>query len=134
MPCLGQSLVGYHCSSVLKGDRTREVNRLKAGSHPPAVEQSIRATIDFFTTQVRQLEEQIQQQIDQRPDLLGQQHGLLTSIPGIGDKTAAITIGELPDVTFFKSAKQVTAFAGQSPEQLQSGTTLRQKGFIKMGS
>jgi transposase len=120
--------------SALKGNRTREINRLKAGTHPAFVEQSIQATIEFFTMQMNQLEEQVQQHIDQHPHTLAHSHHLLTSIPGIGAKMAALILSELPDVTFFKSAKQITAFAGLSPEQLQSGTTLRQRGFIKMGS
>ena len=50
------------------------------------------------------------------------------------NKTAAVILGELPDVNRFNTAKQVTAFAGLTPEQLQSGRTLRQRGFTKMGS
>jgi len=59
---------------------------------------------------------------------------LLTSIPGIGDKTAAILLGELPDIALFRSVKQVTAFAGLTPKQLQSGKTNRTGGIYKLGS
>ncbi len=119
---------------TLKNNRTRERNRLSAKTHPVIVRESIEATITFFTTQIEQLEQQIQQHIDQYPDELKQQHQLLTTIKGIGDLTAAILLAELPDLRLFQSAKQVTAYAGLTPKQLQSGKMKRTGGIYKLGS
>lgn len=119
--------------AALQKDRTREINRLKAGEHPKQVQTSIRQMIAFQDKQIANLQAEIQDHIDQNPELQ-QQKELLTSIPSIGDKSAAVILAELPDLDNFSSAKQLTAFAGLTPQQLQSGKTLRQRGFTKMGS
>ena len=118
---------------ALQKDRTREINRLKAGKHPKQVQTSMRQMIAFQDKQIAKLQAEIQDHIDQHLDLKQKQE-LLTSIPGIGDKKAAVVLGELPDINSFNTAKQVTAFAGLTPEQLQSCKSLRQRGFTKMGS
>ena len=119
---------------ALTQDRVREQNRLSSKAHPPVVQQSIEAAIDFYEEQMEELEKQIQQHIDQHPKQLKKRHQLLTTIKGIGDKTASILLAELPDLTLFQSAKQVTAFAGLTPKQLQSGKMMRSGGIYKLGS
>lgn len=119
---------------ALQADRTREKNRLKANTHPNLVQQSIEESIAFYDQQIERLTAQIQDHIDQHPDDLQEKQQLLTSIPGIGNKTAAILLSELPDVTLFQSSKQVTAFAGLTPRQLQSGQMNRSSGIYKLGS
>jgi len=119
---------------ALTADRTREKNRLTAQTHPDMVKRSIEETIAFYTQQIETLQAQIQDHINQHPDELQEKQQLLTSIPGIGDKTAAILLGELPDIALFQSAKQVTAFAGLTPKQLQSGKMNRAGGIYKLGS
>lgn len=119
---------------ALIADRTREKNRLSATSHPPVVKQSIEETIAFYSQQIEKLQAQIQDHIDHHPDELDEKHALLTSIPGIGDKTAAILLAELPDISLFTSAKQLAAFAGLTPKQLQSGNSHRTAGIYKLGS
>ena len=117
----------------LQESLTAETNRLKAGSHPQPVQESIDETMAFLKAQIAKVKAQIQDHIDQYPELRQQQE-LLASIKGIGTHTAAVILGELPPVTHFETANQVTAYAGLTPEQLQSGQTNRQKGLIKMGS
>lgn len=119
---------------ALTENRVREQNRLTSKAHPPVVQQSIEAAIKFYDDQIEILEKQIQQHIDQHPKSLKKPHQLLTTIKGIGDKTAAILLAELPDLTLFQSAKQVTAFAGLTPKQLQSGKMKRSGGIYKLGS
>lgn len=120
--------------AALQEDRTREKNRLKSGDQPAVIDKSIKAAIAFFDAQIADLEQQIQQHIDDHSDSLGKQRDLLKSIQGIGDKTAAIMLSELPDVSCFKTAKQVTAYAGLTPEQLQSGKSHKNGSLIKLGS
>ena len=119
---------------ALQVDRTREKNRLKAKAHPDVVRESIEESIAFYDQQIEKLEAQIQEHINNNPDELKEKQQLLTSIPGIGAKTAAILLGELPDIQLFKSSKQITAFAGLTPKQLQSGQMHRYGGIYKLGS
>ncbi len=58
----------------------------------------------------------------------------LTSIPGIGDKTAIMLIAISGDFEKFEHYKQLIAYVGFSPRIYQSGTSIRGKGHIcKMG-
>ncbi|MBP6471654.1 MAG: IS110 family transposase [Chloroflexi bacterium] len=98
------------------------------------VEQSIEETIAFYTQQIEKLEAQIQDLIDHPPDELKEKQRLLTSITGIGNKTAATLLAELPDIALFQSAKQVTAFAGLTPKQLQARKMNRTGGIYKLDS
>ncbi len=119
---------------ALVANRTREKNRLTSATHPEIVRQSLEDTITFYNEQIEKLETQIQNHIDQNPHDLGQKQELLTSIPGIGQRSAAALLGELPDIALFPSNKQITAFAGLTPKQLQSGKTSRTGGIYKLGS
>lgn len=114
-------------------DRTREKNRLKAGDLAEAVQASIEAHLTFLNEQIEIVLVQIQDHIDQHPDLKSKQT-LLKSIPGIGQKTSAILLAEIPN-TQQLSAKQMAAFAGLTPEQLSSGKYRRRKNTLsKLGS
>jgi len=118
----------------LKNDRTRELNRQQSGITSPSVSQSIADHIAFLDEQIAQVEEQIRQLIDQHPDLR-QQRELLTSIPGIGDITAATFIAEVPDVSRFESAGQLAAYAGLTPRQHHSGSSVHRRGrLVKTGN
>ena len=80
------------------------------------------------------LEAQIQAHINQHP-ALKRDRELLTSIDGIGDKTAAIILGELPEVDRFENSGQAVAYAGLSPQQHQSGSSVHKKTRLtKMGN
>ena len=118
----------------LKSDRARELNRKQSGLSSEAVLQSIDEHIAFLDTQIEQLEQQINDLIDQDPTLRQQQE-LLTSIPGIGNTTAASFIAEVPDVLRFESAGQLAAHAGLTPRQHHSGSSVhRRSRLAKKGS
>lgn len=108
--------------------RTQEANRLAAGPEA-AVRTSIEATLAHFDSQIAQLQAQIHDHFDQHPPLR-MQRDLLTSIPGIGETTAAILLGELLDLKRFQSARQVAAFSGVVPRLRQSGTSVRSRGAL----
>ncbi len=112
--------------SALIKEKTRESNRLKSGIESAVVKASIEANLEFLVAQIAQLEEQIQSHIDHYPDLKHDRE-LLSSIKGIGDKTAAIILGELPDVGSFDHCGQVVAYAGLSPQQHISGSSVRKR-------
>lgn len=113
---------------ALQEMRTQEVNRLAAGPET-AVRASIEATLAHFDAQIAQLHAQIRDHFDQHPPLRAQRD-LLTSIPGIGETTAAILLGELLDIKRFQSARQVAAFSGVVPRLRQSGTSVRSRGAL----
>ena len=56
-----------------------------------------------------------------------QQHELLTSIPGIGDLTASILLAEICDVSDYDNARQLAAYAGLTPSERTSGTSVKGK-------
>ena len=115
--------------STLIKEQTREKNRLQAGIESEMVKASIEAVLEFLSTQTAQLEKQIQSHIDQYSDLKHDQE-LLTSIKGIGEKTAAIILGELPEIDHFDNSGQVVAYAGLSPQQHQSGSSVHKRSKL----
>lgn len=58
----------------------------------------------------------------------------LTSIIGIGEKTAHALMAYLPDIELFSNAKQLAAFAGLSPRQHQSGKFTGTTKLSKFGN
>ena len=119
---------------VLKSERTREINRQKSGIQSQSVLADIEAHISFLNKQIASIEQRIRDLFDQHPDLR-KQRDLLTSIPGIGDTTAANFIAEVPDVTRFQSANQLAAYAGLSPRRHHSGSSVHRRGrLVKTGN
>jgi transposase len=112
--------------NALVNERTREKNRLKSGFESDLVHESIQNHLDFLTQQIAKLEGQIQTHIDQHPTLKRDRE-LLTSINGIADKTAALILGELPEIDRFDHSGQAVAYAGLSPQQHQSGSSVHKK-------
>jgi transposase len=115
--------------------RTQELNRLEGTSATGLVHASIQATVAHLDAQITTVKRQIRAHIDQYPPL-SDQRDLLTSIPGIGEQTAAVVLGELLDIKKrFTSARQVAAFSGLVPRIIRSGTSVRGRGRLaKLGS
>jgi transposase len=105
--------------------RTQETNRLELAA--AIVRPSIEATVVHLEAAITAIHQQIAAHIDQFPTLR-RQRDLIVSIPGIGETTAAIVLGELLQITRFTSARQVAAFAGLVPQIRQSGTSVRGRG------
>lgn len=120
--------------TALKADRQRERNRLQAGLSAPEVTEAIEEHISFLDEQIQQLERRIQDHIDQHPDLKADKE-LLISIPGISDTVAATFLAEIPDVRLFAQADQVAAFAGLTPGEHRSGSSVHRPGrLVKWGN
>jgi transposase len=109
--------------NALISEQTRERNRLQAGLESEVVKGSITDHLDFLASQITRLEKQIQDHIDHHPDLKRDQE-LLISIQGIGPKTAFKILGELPEVDHFDHSGQAVAYAGLSPQQHHSGSSV----------
>lgn len=111
--------------------RTQETNRAAAGQVVPAVQASIDTVVKTLTKEIAAVQQQIRDHFTQHPGLRGQRD-LLTSIPGIGETTAAVLISELFDKRF-SSARQAAAFAGVVPRVWESGTLRARGRLVKMG-
>jgi transposase len=115
--------------ATLMESRQQEVNRSQVPGIVKAVKRSIRSLIKHLDAQIADLERQIKDHIGRHPDLRHKAK-LLESIPGIGLKTAARTLAEIPDVEHFDNAKQVAAYAGLTPALRQSGSSVRGRSHI----
>lgn len=92
----------------------------------------IRCILRSFEKQIKKLEEKIKEIIlaDYR-----QLYEYITSIPGIGIRTACAVIAYCGDLSQFASPKQIIAYVGTSPQIRQSGSSLRKtSGISKQGN
>jgi len=114
--------------------RQQELNRRQAGIPSETLLKTLDDHIAFLDQHIADLLRQIRDHIQQHPHLR-QQHDLLTSIPGIGDLTAFKLLAEIVDVTAFDSARQLAAFAGLTPRERRSGSSVRGRSRLsKRGS
>ncbi len=113
--------------------QTEEQNRLQAPLVAPAVKESIEATLAHLGREIERVDREIEQLFGQYPPLRRQRE-LLTSIPGIGDTTAARILGEMPNIAEFRDVKAVAAYAGLSPRHYESGSIRWPSRIAKTGN
>lgn len=111
--------------------RQMEKNRLEVAS--PNVVTSIESVIAHVSEEITETEKAIKQHIDDDPDLRGKSE-LMTSIDGIGEKTAALILAELGDPLDYEGPKKLSAFAGLSPRQDRSGGYVGATRISRTGS
>ena len=90
--------------------------------------------LHMIIQQLELLNEQLDRVEHRIEDFVRKSNTKLTSIPGIGELTAGIIIGELGNLKNFKSASQVTAFAGLDVVVHQSGKYEHMGHISKRGS
>lgn len=112
----------------LKKMRQQEVNRAASGLLDDFTLQQIHSTIAYFDTLIQQTQQAIHDLIHADPQLK-QQHRLLTSIKGIGDKTAQTFLAEI-NIHHFNSPSQLAAYLGITPQQHESGTSVKKRAAI----
>jgi transposase len=113
--------------------RQAESNRLKSGVRSAHVAHILQDHICYLDNQIKHIEQLIQLHVDLDDDLARKKQ-LLLSIPGIGEKTAHILLGEILYFDSFESAKQVAAFAGLNPKQRLSGKMKGRSAISKIGN
>jgi transposase len=113
----------------LKGTRAEQLTRVQTPQLPEVVIKSINDVIAALDEEIERIEGAIDEHIERHPDLKSKRD-LLTSIPGVGRTTATSILAEMPNISEFRSAKAVAAFAGLSPMTRQSGTSLRGRGAL----
>jgi len=107
-----------------------ETNRLESASE--TVRPSLKRMIDNLKDEVKNVNRLIKDHIDDHPDLK-QQSDLLKTIPGIGEKTAHMLLGEI-EFRQFASARALAAYVGVTPRKFQSGTSLNWTRLSKLGN
>lgn len=85
-------------------------------------------TINYFNEQIRRLEARI--------ETLANEHdvAVVSSMPGIGKRSAAAIVAEIGDVKRFTCGKQVASWAGLAPSVYQSAGTFITGSITKTGS
>lgn len=111
--------------------QTMENNRLESAEGP--ARKSVEALLKVIDQQIQMVRLQIEIHIDSHPGLKSQQE-LLSSIPGIGDTTAATLLAILSPLERFHTAKQVVAYAGLNPCIRQSGQWAGRTPIAKAGN
>jgi transposase len=116
---------------ALKDIRQQEENRLEANTVTGMAEVAAHITthIKWLDTEIKKLENDINDHIDRHPGLK-HDAALISSIPGIGATTVARILGHLGDIRRFKSAKALSAFLGVTPKQRSSGTSVKGRTMI----
>jgi transposase len=101
-------------------------NRLKIDTPLEQVQHHLQDQLTLLDQQIAQTKQAIIDWLDQHPDLK-RQKDLLTSIPGIGDLTAAKLLAECRDWRAFHDVRQLVAFAGLNPRHHTSASSIHKK-------
>jgi transposase len=117
-----QALV--HRLDNLKAMQQQERNRLETAD--TIVVEAINTHIEFLAQQIVATQTLIGDHFDQHPQLKAQRD-LITSIPGIAAATATAILAEIRDLSAFESADQLAAFAGLTPSEFCSGSSVHGK-------
>jgi len=125
-----QALTRHH--ENLLEMRQQQINRLEV-TNTKEVAQSLRKLVTQLEAEIQRVERQINDHVDRHPDLK-QQCQLLESIPGIGKRTATKLLAEIENISQYKSARQVAAYAGLTPRNNRSGSLRGQTRLSKIGN
>lgn len=111
--------------------KQQEKNRLYEAAD--MIKPSIEKHIEHLANEVKSIKEKINNHIKNDPTL-HKNSELLKTIQGVGESTIAKILAFI-DIDKFDHAKQVAAFFGMNPKQVQSGTSINQRARLsKTGS
>ena len=123
-----QLLMGLN---ALKKQRQMLKNQLHALSHQilfaPKVQTALEQTLQTIELNIQQLEEELNDLSDEEHQ---QQLELITSVVGIGKKTANLLLTATGGLQNFQQARQLSKFIGLVPYSHDSGTSIKIKGSI----
>ena len=115
----------------LEKSKTQEHNHLESSLNND-VSRSIKRLHKMINNEIKIIKKKIVG-IVKNNETIRQQVKLLTSIVGIGEKTAWSILAYVGDIRFFLNSKQVTSYAGLSPKIIQSGTSINKSCLSKLG-
>jgi transposase len=101
---------------------TQEKNRL--GTATEILDEEIEAHIDFMQGQIEKIEVKIQEHSDGH-EVLKRSLELLVSIKGISTRSGSQILAEISNWKEFGSARQLAAYAGLTPQEKQSGSSVQ---------
>jgi transposase len=113
------------CLEAFKRDKTQTSNRLKSAKDN-MVKKMLEERLKHIQEQIEELTLAIRT-LAHADSVIAVQIHLLMSIPGVAETTALSLLGELPDLSTFKCAKQLAAFAGLNPSIVTSGSSVNRK-------
>lgn len=121
------------CLDSFKHDKTQITNRLEQEKDKD-VQKLLKERMELIEKQIETLDAALKKLLTTTEEIKTSV-ALLENIPGIGITTAMTLLGELPDLSAFESAKQLSAYAGLNPSVRSSGSSVRGKGCLsKIGS
>lgn len=103
--------------------RQQELNRQESAQRSAEVQHSIEMILGTLEAEIARLEQLIRDHIERYPHLKAQ-HDLLQTIDGIGSKTATALLAECGDLRRFASAREAAAYAGLTPKEHVSGSSV----------
>jgi len=120
---------------VLKDNKARESKRLGSSAViDERVHRAIQEHIAYLDRQIEALETEIFDLIEAH-EKLNRDFGLLITIIGVGQTTAATFIGELAGATTFGTSRQIEVFCGIAPRLFESGSSVRSRSRMsKVGN
>lgn len=104
--------------------RTAELNRIEQATDP-FITRTIRAVIRTLDQQIARIEAESAEVIAEHRQL-ERTYTILTSVPGVGSVTAAVLMGQMPELGTL-SRQTVAALAGLAPINRDSGTQRGQR-------
>jgi transposase len=125
----------YRCSQNLKSQCTQVSNFLENKNRlPKSVSMAYQQLQDHLNSQINSLNATIEALLATEKSLK-QDYENLQTIPGIGQTTAIAILAETPTLSNLENARQLAAYAGLTPSQRTSGTSLKGKSRLsKIGS
>jgi len=119
---------------ALKAMRQQERNRLALEAADSPLHASLTEHLTHLASQIATLQQQVRAHVQAHPPLHHSAQ-LLQSIPGSGETTAHKLLAEVPLLGQYRSARQAAAYAGLSPRQRVSGSSVRgQTRLSKVGN
>jgi len=80
------------------------------------------------------LRHRLRQFAAEAPEAEAHHRQVLRTVPGVGEVTAEVVLAEVGDISRFRSAKQVVAYAGLAPGHRESAGKRKDLGITKRGS
>ncbi|MEE9445019.1 MAG: IS110 family transposase [Cocleimonas sp.] len=115
----------------LEKSKTQENNRLEASANKDT-SRSIKRLQKAINNEIVQIKKTIGAIVKNNQHLC-KQVDLLTSIKGIGERTAWSILAYIGDINFFSNSKQIASYAGLTPKITQSGTSIDKSSLSKLG-
>jgi transposase len=98
------------------------------------VMEQLEVTWHSLSEQIHAVEEQLRSFAETAPAKEMEARAVLASMPQVGPVTIDVVVSELGDISRFRSAKQVCAYAGLVPGQRESAGKRKDLGITKQGS